>query len=65
LHKRTEKERIFGTWVVVIGNSDHERFYDEKDAKEYKRFCENNGIDAYIHKIKTDSENENFGYYFE
>ena len=48
MHKRTEKERIFGTWVVVVGNSDHERFYDEKDAKEYKRFCENNGIDAYI-----------------
>ena len=35
MHKRTQEERIFGRWVVVIDNSDYERFYNEKDAKNY------------------------------
>lgn len=65
MHKRTQEERIFGRWVVVINNSDYERFYKERDADEYKQFCINNGMEAYIRQIKTDSEDNNFGYYFE
>lgn len=65
MHKRTQEERIFGRWVVVIDNSDYERFYNEKDAKEYLLYCQNNGIAAYIHHIDTDSEDDNIGYYFE
>ncbi|WP_024859111.1 hypothetical protein [Ruminococcus albus] len=65
MHKRTQEERIFGTWVVVDENSNLKWFFHNKDAKEYKQFCENNGINAYICKNITDSENENFGYYFE
>ena len=65
MHKRTQDERIFGSWVVVIDNTDIERCYKEKDAEEYKLFCINNGMKAYIHLIETESEDDNFGYYFE
>lgn len=65
MHKRTQDERIFGRWVVVIDNTSIERFYNEKDAEEYKLFCINNGMNAYIHFIETESEDDNFGYYFE
>lgn len=65
MHKRTQEERIYGRWVVVVDNSVYERFYKEEDAEEYKRFCNYNGMNAYIHQIETDSEDDNFGYYLE
>lgn len=65
MHKRTQEEEIFGRWVVVIDNSDYERFYKEKDAVEYEQHCINNGRTAYVHQITTDSEDDNFGWFFE
>ena len=64
MHKRTQEEKIFGCWVVV-SDGEYERFYDKKDAEEYKQFCIDNGMTAYIHLIETESEDDNFGYYFE
>lgn len=65
MHQRTQKERIYGRWVVVIDNSDTERFFERADAEEYKKFCNDNGMQAYVHLIESDSEDENFSYYFE
>lgn len=65
MHKRTQEERIYGRWAVVVDNSSYERFYKEKDAEEYKLFCIDHGMKAYVHEITTDSEDDNFGYYFE
>lgn len=63
MHKRTQNERIFGRWIVVIDNTNLERFFKEKDAEEYKQFCIKNGMTAYIHEI-TDSEDD-YIYYTE
>lgn len=55
MHKRTQEERIFGSWLVVIGD-EYERFYKENDAKEYLKFCINNGMSAYIHHIESNEK---------
>lgn len=65
MHERTQEERIFGRYVVVIDNSDFERFFYEKDAIEYMQFILNNGRTAYIHYIDSDFVDDNFSYYFE
>ena len=65
MHIRTQKEIIFGRWVVILNNGDYERFYEEYDAKEYELFCLKNGVNAYVHHIDSDSEDDNLGYYLE
>lgn len=64
MHKRTQEEIFFGRWLVVV-NGEFERFYHEKDAEEFKNFCIDNGFSAYVNYLSSDTEDDNFPYYFE
>ncbi len=59
MHERTFEETAMGRWVVIVDDSYIERFFKEKDAKEYCKFCEDNSISAYVHHIETDFEDDN------
>lgn len=48
MHKRDFKEKAYGRWLVVIDEDDTERFYTEKDAREYQQMLEVNGIPAFV-----------------
>ena len=64
MHKRSFEEMALGRYIVIF-DGNMERFFKEADAKEYCKQLTDNGINAYIHHVTSDAEDDNIGYYCE
>lgn len=58
MHKRDWREQALGEWCVTVfiaqDLAEQERFYSERDAREYQKRVEANGIHSVLHEDKNE-----------